>query len=742
MARTHVQQSQISGSLSFNDTLEAGSGLAYKPTLVGDLDALRSQINKIIGGSNWYDALSGSQDLADIYGAMHASGANAAFQGDVSAVGDLSAVNATLSGDLSAVNGTFSADVSAVNATLSANLSAVDGSFSGNASVGGTLGVTGAASMGSSLAVTGVADFASDVYMAAALGVSGSAEVALDFHAKSTAHLDGAITAGSSLDVAGAATFNGAAEFNAGVTADHIYIDGDAKGHLYYVDPTTGEIQDSADLRFESSTLFVSGAAEISNGLSILAGGLEVAGDKLEVTGSFAVKGASALDGALDVSGNASVGGTLSVTGASTLAGLSAGASTLDSLSVTNNASVGGTLGVTGAATLSDALTVSGLADFGGGVEANSIKIDSDVATRLYIVDTDGSIKDESKMTFDGMTLAVDGGLDIGGSDFTVSAAGAVYAASTLDVDGAATLGNTLDVTGAATMSSTLDVTGKATVGSFESLGAATLDSTLNVSGNAHFMANVEVDGNLLVKGATTWIETDNLKVKDSLIHISTGSNSAASRGIVLHGGDVGEADLAVGAKAGGYDFIFAKAVDDLHVDDTNAEIFSGSLLAGAWMNMAKFGGVEGSLSGSLAADPAGMKLYSADEIKFDANGEAFSLAASGEQALFTAQFGSVSIISAIISAASGGNFKQGHFKPAGDTAALVAIDFEAGMGGKLRTADLASDSLKEKAMDVYLNGVRLAYFDDYAVNNDHEIALQMAVMADDVLTIVIHNAA
>jgi len=66
---------------------------------------------------------------------------------------------------------------------------------------------------------------------------------------------------------------------------------------------------------------------------------------------------------ALDVTNNQTVGGTLGVTGATTLNGLTAGATslstlstsgeaTLDSVSVAYNQTVGGTLGVTGATTL------------------------------------------------------------------------------------------------------------------------------------------------------------------------------------------------------------------------------------------------------------------------------------------------------------------------------------------------------------------------------------------------------
>ena len=81
MGISKVQQSQISGSLSQDDSLAAGASLAGKATLKGDLDALRSQMKRIIGKDAWYAALDGSQDLADIYAAVRMSGANADFQG-------------------------------------------------------------------------------------------------------------------------------------------------------------------------------------------------------------------------------------------------------------------------------------------------------------------------------------------------------------------------------------------------------------------------------------------------------------------------------------------------------------------------------------------------------------------------------------------------------------------------------------------------------------------------------------
>jgi len=81
-------------------------------------------------------------------------------------------------------------------------------------------------------------------------------------------------------------------------------------------------------------------------------------GTSLTLTGGVSA-GTSTLT-SLSVTNNETVGGTLGVTGATTLSSsLTAGTSTLTSLSVTNNETVGGTLGVTGATSLTS-LTASG----------------------------------------------------------------------------------------------------------------------------------------------------------------------------------------------------------------------------------------------------------------------------------------------------------------------------------------------------------------------------------------------
>lgn len=87
--------------------------------------------------------------------------------------------------------------------------------------------------------------------------------------------------------------------------------------------------------------------------------------------------------------------------------------------------------------------------------------------------------------------LTVGGAVNVGSSSFTVSAAGAVYAASTLEADGATTLNSTLDVTGAATFDGAV------------TLGNAAEDA-ISVVGTATFTESADFDGGFTVAGSQT----------------------------------------------------------------------------------------------------------------------------------------------------------------------------------------------------------------------------------------------
>lgn len=699
MAITRVQQSQISGSLSYSDNMVTGSAMAGKSTLAEDLNALRTLIKDIKGEGSWFDGA--AQDLAQIHGAMRANGADAAFAGAISSVG-----NASIRGTLSVAE---AASLSS-KLTVTGDITGSAGlQLAGAADLNGALDVAGQVDLGGMMAATsvrGAFSVAGPSTLHAAV-VSGSLKIQGDVQGRVyVVGDDGEITDSmgltytsiGGLSVSGKATasngleINGAvADFNAGVTANDIKIDGDTAGRLYMVG-SSGEILDQAQLTFALGSL----AVKSSMGNAV----------KFSVDSS---------------TGNVVAEGTLGVTGAATLSS---------------------TLSVSGAATLGAGLTVNAaVADFNAGITSNEIKIDSDVAERLYIVGASGEIKDESKLTFNGSKLAVDGALDIGGGDFTVSAAGAVYAASTLEVGGASVLSGTVDAKAAVTMRSTLSVEGKATVASFESLGAATLDSTLDVSGNAHFASNVTVDGDLRVKGSMTYIDTQNMRVQDAFIYLATGSAGTSDSGIVLHGGAGAGMDLVIGQDGGAGEVIFGKG--NRAPDGDGA--MDGIALVASWMSGVKLGSAEGSLSGSLAASAGGIELKAAAgkslvveagaDLALKANGFELGLGSSAQYATFDGHFAATTIVGALneLYAAGAGGAKKGTF--AGSDIVARELDFSS--LGTLNVAD-------QKFVDVYLNGVLLSYGYDISAVAAGKITFAGALSftAEDVLTIVLRGAA
>ena len=79
----------MSGTLAGDVDDRVTDLLAGNRTLADDLNALRTQIRVIQGTGAWTDTLSGTQDLAEIYAAMHADGTDASFQGEVNVATDL-----------------------------------------------------------------------------------------------------------------------------------------------------------------------------------------------------------------------------------------------------------------------------------------------------------------------------------------------------------------------------------------------------------------------------------------------------------------------------------------------------------------------------------------------------------------------------------------------------------------------------------------------------------------------------
>lgn len=769
MAISKIQQSQVSGSLSFDDSLAAGSGLAGKATLKGDLDALRSQVNKIIGKSNWFDALDGTQDLADIYAAVHMSGADAEFQGDIQVGGN----------DIKSSGGTVALSLDGANVSI-----AGAGNVAGNLAVGGGYGDTGVTlysngnlSMDGAMLVKGAAQFDGNVILGDAaadtITFNGVAASALDMDAHKIEGLAQASAAGDALawgqdaSVSDLIVTGGDFQVTAGgaVSAASIGVTGNAM-----VGGTLGVVGNSS---LASADI---GGGYGSSGVTISSAG------NVSMNGSLMVDGAAALNGGLvmdtdkfvvaDGTGNTSIAGTLGVQGATTLA----------SLGVTGNAMVGGTLGVVGHSTVStfeatglaellggvdvnglatisaagDAvfatLDVVGAADFDGAMTAASIAIDGDVAQRLYFVGADGSITDNAALNWDiaasrlditgsldvsddlrvrddalidgsldvvGLS-SLDGGIEVGAAKFTVSSAGAMYVDGASQLHGAATLDSSLTVAGASDLNGTLDVQ-----------GAARFQSNVVVDGNA------QIHGDLLVQGAFTYIETENMRVKDAFIYLATGSaGSGVDSGIVFSkGADSGTKDLILGQDGGAGEFIFAQQTHNADADSPSD--LNNATLVPAWMSVTKYGASEGTEAGKVGMDGADFAVKGTNGLLLKAGSESFSLAGAGEQATFDGKFDATTIIGALnelhtdlAAASAGGNLSK---------ASYGVADFAGNVLSFAGQQTLASAD--HKLVDVYLNGVLMSPGRDLTAISTTSVtfdsSIVSALIADDVIVVI-----
>jgi hypothetical protein len=341
--------------------------------------------------------------------------------------------NATVGGTLEVTGATTLAATSATTLSTSgtATLDSVD--VTNNAGVGGTLWVTGAATFGAGATLTN-----NGALVLSELTENGTDAISV----QAPAALDGSYTFTLPAD-SGTANYvlitdgNGTTSWSSTGGIGSILQGGNEFGEAV----TIGS-NDDFNLNLETNgitrlTVDNTGAVTIVNDLTIE--------DGLVVTASGAsITGNSTVTGTFSASGNTSVGGTFSVEGASTLAGLTAGASTLDSVAVTNNATVGGTLEVTGATTLA--------------------------ATSATTLSTSGAATLASAEVTGNATVG--GTFDVTGA---TTLAGLTAGASTLD---------SASVTNNATVGGALGVTGATTVTTVHATGAATFDAGATLTNN------------------------------------------------------------------------------------------------------------------------------------------------------------------------------------------------------------------------------------------------------------------
>lgn len=261
----------------------------------------------------------------------------------------------------------------------------------------------------------------------------------------------------------------------------------------------------------------------------------------------------------------------------------------------------------------------------------------------------------------------------------------------------------------------------------------------INVDNDVMIGGNLQVAGNFNVQGAFTYVETENLKVKDAFIHLATGSVGGTDSGIVLHMGN-GNDDLVIGQSAGNGTVLFGSQADvgqfegaaDISAMDLVPVAAYGVQMGATADNL--IGGIHATGAGNIKVESAAdLQLYAAADLTLTTNGAAWNFAAVNEVDDFVAQFGeAATVIGAINSLSMGSNYKKGVLAPA---AAQRSLDFT-DVGALRASYDQGKD------LDVYLNGVLMVAGDDFNVATTTSLVMEFDFQAGDKVTVVIRNAA
>jgi hypothetical protein len=328
----------------------------------------------------------------------------------------------------------------------------------------------------------------------------------------------------SSLNVSGISTFAGLLDANGGVTANTLIVE-DLTNNRVVIAGAGGELEDSANLTFDGSTLVLTGDQTISGTIDV---------DGLANFDDILVSAASTFTGNIDANGDLDVNGrteldvtniseTLSVTGISTFTGAIDANGDLDvdgrtELDVTN---ISGTLSVTGISTFTSNIDANGIIE---GI-AGENKIPSLYADLSAL---------PSASSYHGMFAHVHST----GRGYYAHAGNWIELVNK-DTSGNVSLSGDLDVDGHTELDD-LNVSGIVTATAFHTgaEGSAIRVTSNTISGPAELFIDpagvgdntgaVRIKGDLYVDGTQTIINSTTIELADFVVGIATTATSDA----------------------------------------------------------------------------------------------------------------------------------------------------------------------------------------------------------------------
>ena len=328
----------------------------------------------------------------------------------------------------------------------------------------------------------------------------------------------------SALNVSGISTFAGLVDANGGVTANTLIVE-DLTNNRVVLAGTGGELEDSANLTFDGSTLVLTGDQTISGTIDV---------DGLSNFDDILVSAASTFTGNIDANGDLDVDGrteldvtniseTLSVTGISTFTGAIDANGDLDvdgrtELDITN---ISGTLSVTGISTFTSNIDVNGIIE---GI-AGENKIPSLYADLSAL---------PSASSYHGMFAHVHST----GRGYYAHAGNWIELVNK-DTSGNVSLGGDLNVDGHTELDD-VNISGVATATAFHTgaEGSAIRITSNTISGPAEIFIDpagvgdntgaVRIKGDLYVDGTQTIINSTTVELADFVVGIATTATSDA----------------------------------------------------------------------------------------------------------------------------------------------------------------------------------------------------------------------
>ena len=385
-----------------------------------------------------------------------------------------------------------------------------------SASVSGNLDVYGTASVTGSLHVSASIYGSEDFLLTGSAYITGNVQVVGDEAITGSLHVSKSIYGSENFYLTG----------NAEVTGN-VQVVGD--------EAITGSLHVSESI-YGSEDLYLSGNAEISKSLYV-SESLVVTGS-VHFSNSLYVSGNEYVSGNVYISGNTEISSGLKVDGRTELENglfVSGGVTSSGNLIVSGDAYITNSIFVGNGGTITGSLLISSSDEYSL-VVAGSSSFDDVVI--------DGTLVVRSGSTFEG-------DLYVYGNEFisdNIYVTGSTYISQNLEVEGNTSVAGNSDVTGNVIVGGDVwvdqdvDVLGDIRVDGNISASNSGSFQDLLVAGNSYLSGNVVIAQDLIVQGTASYINTQDLYVKDPTIVIACGSANPAEAdgaGIEIDGANV-----------------------------------------------------------------------------------------------------------------------------------------------------------------------------------------------------------